>query len=485
MASDERGSESGRPMLGPILYARGATREGNAVAALLVRPAGEPPPQLTAAGAPVEPRRLADVFGATLWRYDFAFAPGETGRYTVGADAFDVLPPDREALRIAYVSCNGKEHGDLERDPAERDAMWTRLREEHEGDPFALMLQGGDQLYADDVLSCHPDVEAWAKLPPDRQGTVALRPEADEALHRFYFDHYLAVFSRTPYAFLAARVPSVMMWDDHDIVDGWGSHPPGMLDSPIGQAMFRASREMFLLFQLAATEADLPAICLDRGAHSLGVALSYPGLSVVAPDLRSERRPDRVMAGPGWAGFEQAVADVSPEARLIVMSSVPALGPRLSWAEAALSLRPGSGGLKDDLRDQWQSRAHRKEWRRFLKVLADRAAVSAKGLTVVSGEIHLATRGEMRPAKGPTIHQLVASGIAHPPQTPGYPLMLSVLARFGDCPLAGASIDLLPLPGAKGTYTNERNYLVLSRTAGRWTAEWELEETGRSPALAI
>jgi hypothetical protein len=34
-------------------------------------------------------------------------------------------------------------------------------------------------------------------------------------------------------------------------------------------------------------------------------------------------------------------------------------------------------------------------------------------------------------------------------------------------------------------YIADRNYLVITRREGRWSAEWELEETGRTPALAL
>ena len=70
---------------------------------------------------------------------------------------------------------------------------------------------------------------------------------------------------------------------------------------------------------------------------------------------------------------------------------------------------------EDDLRDQWQSRAHRAEWARMLRLVRDMARADGQNLTVVSGEIHLATRAVMGLAEGLRIDQLVASGIAHPP----------------------------------------------------------------------
>ena len=77
------------------------------------------------------------------------------------------------------------------------------------------------------------------------------------------------------------------------------------------------------------------------------------------------------------------------------MSSVPVLGPRLSWIEKLLDVLPGVQKYEDDMLDQWQSRAHRAEWQRMLEALQLHAIEGRNPVTVLSGEIHLATRGEM------------------------------------------------------------------------------------------
>ena len=105
-------------------------------------------------------------------------------------------------------------------------------------------------------------------------------------------------------------------------------------------------------------------------------------------------------------------------------------------------------------------------------------------MTVLSGEIHLATRGEM-PGHGRTVHQLVASGIAHPPPPRGFALALSLLARLGEDPLPGHPVSLHPLPGRRRVYTDDRNYLVLERRDGQWQATWHTERRGETPPLAI
>ncbi|MGB3165828.1 MAG: hypothetical protein WBA68_03535, partial [Alteraurantiacibacter sp.] len=183
-----------------------------------------------------------------------------------------------------------------------------------------------------------------------------------------------------------------------------------------------------------------------------------------------------------WEAFETGLK--GHRERSFVVSSVPALGPRLSLIERAMKLTRRMENYEDDLRDQWQSYAHRDEWRRLLAALMEVHDAEGHALTVLSGEIHLAMRGTMRTATSP-LHQLVASGISHPPPPKAMPVGLSLLARLGEAPLKGHPIRLHPLPGQRRTYTAERNYLVLSRRDGEWGASWQLERSGATERLPI
>ena len=486
MTGDHSTGTATAVIAGPILFARGGDGERHDLAALLVLPDGNGAPELLPdSGGPARPIVLATCFGRTVWRYDFSLPADRASAYRLGRERFTVASPAASDRRIVYVSCNGQETGDLDRLDTERDAMWERLAAEHRRTPFALMLQGGDQLYADDVLLAHPSVERWAAAPRDARGDIGFEPEADEAVRRFYFERYLGNFGRTAMRTVAAEVPSVMMWDDHDIIDGWGSHPGALLDSPVGRGLFAAARDMFLLFQVAASDAALPATVPDRSGATLGLAIGFPGLTILAPDLRSERRPDQVMGPAGWSFLEAALAAAPARDRVLMMSRVPALGPRLSWVEAVADMLPVRNKYEDDMRDQWQSRVHRDEWIRFLSLLVARQEVADQPLTLVSGEIHLATRGEMRLTDGSQLHQLVASGISHPAPSRSYPMLLGLLARFGQSPLPGQPIRLHPLPGQRQPYVAERNYLVLSFEEEALQAEWELERSGLTPPLAL
>jgi hypothetical protein len=307
------------------------------------------------------------------------------------------------------------------------------------------------------------------------------RAELGRTLGTGFFDRYLATFGQPGYAWLAARVPTLAMWDDHDICDGWGSLPEPILRSAAGEVLFETARAMFLVFQMGAAPGELPRHVADRAGASLGWAVDLPGVRIVAPDLRAERTKARIMGPAGWRQLEDAFAD--PPRRLLLVSSVPALGPRLSLVERVMQWTPWAEKYEDDLRDQWQSRAHREEWRRLLRLLAE-TRERGTDVTVISGEIHLATRGTMATRAGP-VHQLVASGVAHPAPGRAYARALGTLARLGEAPLPEHPVRLHALPGRRAIYTAERNYLVIERTDGAWSAEWELENGGRTPPLSV
>lgn len=469
--------------MGPILHLRGLCGDRLKLSAVVVRPASDPVPELSVDEAALAPSAPAERCGRRVYVFDFHLPARADASYRLDGVVYPVNAAVAGDLRIAFVSCNGQEFGDRGTPLGERNAMWARLGRQHADRPFNLLLHGGDQIYADEILDTHPPVREWAHHGR-RSGTGGPSTDAiRDALGDALFTRYVELYSQPELAWIAARVPALAMWDDHDICDGWGSLPESKLDSPIGRAVFENAREHFMLFQLGATPGRPPEICADGSGTSLGWHVGLPGLHLIAPDLRSERRPRRVMGECGWRSFRKS-ASAARAGQVLLLSSVPVLGPRLSWVEAIMHVTPRMEKYEDDLRDQWQSRAHRGEWREFLRHLVAIQSRDDAQVTVLSGEIHLATRATMATKSGP-LHQLVASGIAHPAPPPGYARGLGALARLGESPLPDNPIRLHPLPGRSAIYTGQRNYLILERRDGHWSAWWELEEDGPTPRLAL
>jgi hypothetical protein len=431
----------------------------------------------------VQPARLAGFDHATAWRARFSLPADRTSAYAWNGERFEVAGDLTGDVRLAYVSCNGEEEGDLDRDFDERNAMWGRLCDEHARRPFALLLHGGDQVYADEVTKGHPLSNDWPEHLP-RDPSRADLSDLGHHLRERFAERYAVLYAARRFAWIAARVPSLMQWDDHDICDGWGSLRRSRTYSPVGQTLFSVARESFLLFQQAATDGDLPARFTDPAGLHLGWTVRAPGLRIIAPDLRTERTRRQIMGSGGWAMME-AEAAREAQGHSFLMSSVPLLGPRLSLLEMLMVAIPRMQKYEDDLRDQWQSRAHRDEWRRMLRLVLELARRDGHDITAVSGEIHLATRATMDLGGGLTLHQLVASGIAHRAPPKGWARVLGALAWLGEDPLPDHPIRVERLPGQPGRYVAERNYLLLEREGGAWSARWDLEESGMTPPLAL
>lgn len=464
--------------LGPILHFRGCDESKLRVAAMIVSPeAAARPENIVVRADEVLPQRIATVAGLNFWRYDFTMAADEGG-YRLGDNRYPVVTDLTGDMRIGFVSCNGEENGDLDRDSAERNIMWARLADDHAASPFALLLQGGDQVYADEATKDHPLSEDWPESAPKKPDPAALADLTRHLQERFA-ERYMQVLSARVCAGIFATIPSLSIWDDHDICDGWGSLPQHLTKSEVGQAVFSVARQLYLLFQQGATDADIPALFWDPSGRNLGWQRDLPGVTIFAPDLRSERDRDDIMGPAGW----QAMDALQPRGRhTIMVSSVPLLGPRLSLLETVMLAIPRMQHYEDDLRDQWQSHSHRDEWRRMLKQIL-RMRESGP-VTVVSGEIHLATRAVMGPDET-LINQLVASGISHRAPPKAYARCLGLFAGLGEAPLAGHPIRIKPLPGQKHRYVAQRNYLTMQRKQGQWTARWHLEESGVSPSLSL
>ncbi|WP_121066009.1 alkaline phosphatase D family protein [Chachezhania antarctica] len=470
-------------IIGPILVLDDVRAREMRLSALFITERNVTPPPVEAGKATVTPEQIAVFDEASVWRARFSVPADRASEYVWNGETYAVAGDLAGDFRIAYVSCNGEEIGDLDRADSERNAMWERLREDHLRRPFALLLHGGDQVYADEATLGHELSEGWPDVLPRDPSRAALA-DLRHHLREKFFERYAMLYAAPQFAWIAARVPSLMQWDDHDICDGWGSLRRSSTYSPVGQTLFSAARDAFLIFQQATTDGDLPTRFADPSGTHLGWSIETEGLRIFAPDLRSERTRRNIMGPGGWAMME-AEAAREVRGRTLLLSSVPLLGPRLSLLEAGMIAVPRMQKYEDDLRDQWQSRAHRDEWRRMLRLVRDMVRRQHHDVTAISGEIHLATRAVMDLGGGLHLHQLVASGIAHRAPPKAWARFLGALSWLGEDPLPEHPIRTARLPGQPSRYVAERNYLVLERQDDTWLARWELEASGTTPALAL
>ncbi|MCA9692841.1 MAG: alkaline phosphatase family protein [Myxococcales bacterium] len=306
--------------------------------------------------------------------------------------SFRTLPagdPVLEAggLRFAFFSCNG-----IHRRPSGQPAtaMWRRLIAQTLSDEairFAVL--GGDQVYADSVR------DAWLA---DNHRSGELDEEQQEALYQElvvqYGRIYMAWWRRPEIRTFMAHTPCVMMWDDHDIYDGWGSHGDEHLAPQ--QVFFRAAATAFDAHQMPSN----PDTNGKRRGHSHRAFHFRVGKAgFLVPDLRTTRRVNtsRVSALIGdeqWRYIDEVLDDFGAAgiSHLFVVTSVPPI-----YADRWLSGVPQwmAGAEHDDLLDQWASRANRNDQLRMFGTLLEFRRKHGCNVLFLGGDVHAACKGRL------------------------------------------------------------------------------------------
>ncbi|MBI1206076.1 MAG: alkaline phosphatase family protein [Azospirillum sp.] len=469
--------------VGPVLFFRGMQGSRWRVSALFVLSGATEPEDLRVDGVSlaVPPRHLFEWQGRHVWRFDFAVPRGRDDS-TAGYGFGDRRPwrfhvPGAGRLpRLAFTACNGAEDLDmLARLPAGRNERWVDLAGCHAKHPFHLLLQGGDQIYADGVWQACPGLAAWQRLPRGQRCRSGFDDALAEQVMAYYFDLYVATWGQPELAAVLSSIPSVMMWDDHDIFDGWGSHPPPLQDCPVFSGIHAVARRQFSLFQLASAGREPPECIWGAKLGSFTQGFRLGEIGIFAPDLRSERSPTRVLGPGSWRALPGWLERFAGCRHLLLMSSVPMAFVDLGAVEGLLNALPWRNRLEDDLRDQWRSPAHRVEWLRLVRLLGDFSKRTGCRITAVSGEIHLGMAGRLR-GPGFELDQLVSSGVVHPPPSTGYAAALGWLGRGRSRPGGDCSVEILPLGGGQGRFLRARNWLDLAfETDGRLAARWHVE----------
>lgn len=515
--------------LGPILGFRGSNATHWNVSILVVTNDAADPAVTVAPGSVAAPVTLKTLGIQRALRFDVAVPltnREQRVKYTVAGDNFDFyVPPGGLPTRMAYGSCNGLSSAKLASafaSEAEKNERWQHILARHtakdtlsknkrgsawEGQPFHLLLLGGDQIYGDGIFEMEGPIHDWqgewwqfwkgdkTKVP----FSAAMKAQAAE----FYFNRtYVKFWSATSVAAVLARVPSLMMWDDHDVFDGWGSHPAELQGSPVFQGLFKAARESFEVFQLQTTPGTA-APGKIAGTSGFSFAHRFGKLAILAPDMRSERTMFQVLSDKSWEAIRRWLDETAklPEAErpqhLLFMSSIPLIYVSLDAAEQMLATIPGQQELEDDLRDHWCSRLHQGEQKRLVRWLLDFAKKADCRVTILSGDVHVAAFGRVT-SKVPehvdggyaaSMNQLISTALVHPPPSMAQAFFIDQLVS-GEPPALepGIVAEMLKIPGTGSRLRAKRNWLSLSLSGDEhpelW-ANWWFEGEDNSPATHV
>ncbi len=272
---------------------------------------------------------------------------GVPARDLAGASQWQFhLPGQEERVRIGYASCNGFSDFKLLTSTTQPYVMWDRLAAEHRDHPLSLLLMGGDQVYADSLWTSVPTLKAWNEL--DRVDKVKRKATRTmvEQLHRFYCELDCRQWSRPRVATTLSPVPSVMIWDDHDIFDGWGSYPADLQGCEVYQAIYAAAASISGCSSCAPLPMSSRWIRRTRPITP-GDCVSG-GYQILALDNRATRSQNQVMSREQWDQINGALAHCG-EAHLLVMTGGARGLSGFLLHQAAFDATPWRRELTDDL----------------------------------------------------------------------------------------------------------------------------------------
>lgn len=491
---------------GPLLKFAGGTATEWDVSILVVTNSEHPPQiqsQQHSGSEEHDPTLIYQFQKAWFWKTSLRFErPPEQAqiqyRVTLGNRKYEgdfFIPATGQIPAMAYGSCAGFHSlKEAQKFRGRQNERWSNMLQQHndfsaayatgsahsaETPPFHLLMMGGDQVYADQILEENKETSSIQRWIESGQNTTRKFTDLMEIqVERFYLNLYLRRWSQPEPSRAYSRIPSLMMWDDHDIFDGWGSHDPELQQCPVYQGIFEIAAKYFRLFQHHSASLDevpglLPQPRPGDQNHSVGFHLG--ALALAALDLRGSRSSDQVMGRHNMDRFlnwlDCLPDDAEAPKHLILMLSLPLMYPAFpDAAEFLLEHVWNPGGLHDDLRDHWTSPPHRDEQVRLAERLLKFSREKQCRVTIVSGDVHVAATGVIRrtgPAPNPCfnlITQLVSSAIVN---SPPVGLMVHFLNRLTDHQLTFSSGahpvvgQMTRFMGATSPFIARRNWLSL------------------------
>lgn len=389
-----------------------------------------------------------------MYRYNVMLSLTEyeqTVKYTVNGDSkmhYRFFIPSRNTdFNVISYSCNG--FSVSTNTTTFKGSMWFDIMNKHSDVHYNVMLGGGDQIYSDGISLFSDKVREWVETKdPLKKRNMVADDAFKKDLSHFYMKEYLEWYgyghwkgstensktTQTCFPIALATIPSVNIWDDHDTIDGWGSYSDSLMKTSVFSSIGKASFKYYMLFQhhVSLEEKDAylqdkmwllgrePSPFIGELSHSVFTRVG-PNMAMLGLDCRTERSLKTIVLRSTYdAMFERLTQEVKTQKfdHLLLMLGVPIAYPRmvmLEWLFTSRLLFPlkylsrkgivapgfvnefnGDVELLDDLNDHWCSRHHKRERNWLLARLQDFGAKYGVRITILSGDVHLASMGRFR-----------------------------------------------------------------------------------------
>ncbi|KAI5963439.1 hypothetical protein KGF57_001243 [Candida theae] len=354
------------------------------------------------------------------------------------------IPSVDESMNVISYSCNGFT---LSCDASEfKSSLWYDVLAKHSQQHYHVMLGGGDQIYSDAIKLHSKKLQEWTQMHnPIKKSTAPVDDKILAEFNNFYLNHYMNWFGKgfwkgtasqvveALFPLTMSQIPSVNIYDDHDIIDGFGSYHDSTMQAPIFSTVGNVAYKYYMLFQHHINPEEKlhlsdPSWVLGKEGpfikqknHSVFMRLGKE-VSLLGLDCRTERKLKQICHPQTYQiifnRMNETLKANGDVKHLYVMLGVPIFYPRLVWLEWLLTSRAmaplrklatkgviskglvnefdGDVEVLDDLNDHWCSKHHKTERNKLIKDLMEFGSQKGIRITILSGDVHLGCIGRMK-----------------------------------------------------------------------------------------
>lgn len=302
--------------------------------------------------------------------------------------------------------------------------LWADVVNKHDFENFHLMIGLGDQVYLDEVFEHVHELERWTYMANRKlRESMSATETMVESTSKWIFYYYLRHWSHPYFKRALAAIPNLFVSSDHDFMDGIGSYPEGLEQSPVMKNVNSCLRLYYLLFQ----QHQDPTLYFDhlqtvRG-DSVTPFLKRLGnrLAVLGLDTRFERNRKRIIKKETYDWIYSQL-DSLPDTftHLVIATEIPLIFPDLRLFEKVLTTASnikrkdwffrafkrshfykwfgfpfGEPILLSDMVDHWNSINHIEERNSFIGYLQQFALEKSIRVTFIGGDVHCAGVGRL------------------------------------------------------------------------------------------
>jgi alkaline phosphatase D len=302
-------------------------------------------------------------------------------------------------------------------------SQWKRMETILEESDADFAIGCGDQVYTDG----NKHVSIWAFLKKIKKKMLKLsKKERIRIMVSWYRDIYRGYWGHKEVRAFFARFPQYMIWDDHEIMDGWGSYTHKELAKELNTWWEwddpKANRELALNMREAAEATyneyqhshnpDTP-----KGQYDYGYTVGNCAYYIM--DMRGHRDYNRKSANKvlGTAQLERVKTWLSSKEvvnakAVFIVSPVPIVHHRNFIVNHA---DIGFFGIADDVRDQWEHQANWTERDKLLTAVFGHSTQYKKPVLFLSGDVHVGAAFTLSNDKHPgaKVFQLTSSAITY------------------------------------------------------------------------